>query len=130
MLGSHVQDRLVGAVPVPLRPRMGDPAPRHGPRAWLRHDGLREGEIPRKQHVEAQTTGGQGFDGRSVTVAVTCNETCELIDVPGAPEGPLDAGRPTLVTIDLSRAKLPLRLTVADPAGNRTTAGASLSVVR
>src|SRR3954452_23552693 len=72
MLGGHVQDHLVGAVPVPLRPRMGHPAPRHGPRAWLRHDGLREGEIPRKQHVEAQVAGGQGPTGhgsRSVTAS-------------------------------------------------------------
>src|SRR4051795_7966701 len=53
-LGGHVQDHLVGAVPLSLRPQMADPAPRHGPRAWLRDDVLREGEIPRKQHVEAQ----------------------------------------------------------------------------
>src|SRR5215213_3540877 len=62
-LGGQVEDYLVGAIPLSLRPWMADPAPRHGPRAWLRHDLLREGEIPRKQHVETQTTGGQGQTG-------------------------------------------------------------------
>src|SRR5215213_5006565 len=71
-LGGHVQDHLVGAVPLPLRPWMADPAPRHGPRAWLRHDVLREGEIPRKQDVEAPAAGGQdqtGHGSRSGTAS-------------------------------------------------------------
>src|SRR5215212_3367865 len=61
-LGGHVEDYLVGAIPLSLRPWMADPAPRHGPRAWLRHDLLREGEIPLKQDVKAQA--GRQSSGR------------------------------------------------------------------
>src|SRR5215210_2984063 len=62
-LGGHVEDYLVGAIPLSLRPWMADPAPRHGPRAWLRHNLLREGEIPLKQDVEAQVAGAQDQTG-------------------------------------------------------------------
>jgi hypothetical protein len=80
--------------------------------------------------VLVQTTGTQGFDGRSLTVAITCSESCELDGLPSASgPGRLEAGHPTLVTIDLSRAKLPLRITAADPAGNRTTASAAVAAV-
>ena len=76
--------------------------------------------------VLVQTTGAQRFGGRSLTVAVTCSEACDLAGLPGAGDERLPAAQPTLVTIDLSRAKLPLRITAEDAAGNRTTAGATL----
>jgi hypothetical protein len=75
--------------------------------------------------VLVQTTGSQGFDGRSLTVAITCSESCDLT---GAANERLSAGRPTLVTIDLSRAKLPLRITATDRAGNSVRA--PVAVVR
>jgi hypothetical protein len=45
VLGGHMQNQLIGAIPPPLRSRKIDPVPREGPRARLLHDPLRKSEI-------------------------------------------------------------------------------------
>jgi len=76
--------------------------------------------------VVAQTVPPQGADAGTVTVALTCNERCTVAGVSGgalvgrAPR--LEPGKPALQTVLLSPGAEPLRITVADAAGNRTTA--------
>ena len=63
--------------------------------------------------------------GRSVIVALTCSERCRIVGLSrGAelgPRQPLVPGRPALQSVRSAGDALPLRVTVADAQGNRTT---------
>lgn len=71
--------------------------------------------------VVAQVVPTQG----TVTVALTCSERCTLAGVSGgtatAPHARLTPGRPLLLPVVTAYAGRPLRITVADAAGNRAT---------
>ena len=91
----------------------------------------------------------QRFDGRTVVLALTCGERCEVVGLSSgawaaSPE-PLEAGRPALRTVVLSPAQagaleglrarsgaaaLPIQVTLADAAGNRATARAAVRAER
>ena len=76
--------------------------------------------------VVAQGAPPQRADAGTVTVALSCNERCTVAGVSGgalvgrAPR--LAPGKPALQTVLLSPGTEPLRITVADAAGNRATA--------
>ena len=81
----------------------------------------REGEPDRTApSVVVSTTGSPGV------VALTCSERCTVARVTGgkalAPRAELRPGRPALTRIRLTGPPFDLRITVADVAGNRTTA--------
>ena len=101
------------------------------------------GEPPPVRDVRRPTVlaRAQRFDGRSIALALTCSEWCEVVGLSSgawakSPE-PLEPGEPGLRTVVLSPAEagaleglrartgdaaLPLRISVADDAGNRSTA--------
>jgi hypothetical protein len=62
----------------------------------------------------------------TVTVALTCSERCKVTGVSGGtattPGARLAPGRPLLLPVVTAYAGRPLRITVSDAAGNRTTA--------
>ena len=83
----------------------------------------------------------QGLRGRTVLLALTCSERCRVVGLSRGARAvdaqKLRPGRPSLQPIELSAADaqvlgqgvdaaLPLGVTVADPAGNRTTAAVTI----
>lgn len=98
--------------------------------------------------VVVQSPAGQRLAGRRITVALSCSEDCTVAGASsGTPLGPRrhSAGLPALQAIELGsaqaaaldgvlesrgRAALPLRVTVVDAAGNRTTVPVTVTLVR